>query len=135
MIIFELNSTLCDAIAQMCCFVTLQFYLQPSDVKVKSQLQWRNIGWGAKPTQGGGGTISQATAPQLPRPTNAAQSFETFKKQAEERKRMSNLLEEQRRMEKEQQERSKQEQAKQKQRLVVIKYISLSCGIIFPLTF
>ena len=62
------------------------------------------------------GPLSQGGATQLPRATNAALSFETFKKQAEERKRMSTLLEEQRRLEKEQQEkeRLKMEQAKQR---------------------
>ena len=59
--------------------------------------------------------MNVTSVPQLPRPTNAAESFETFRKQAEERKRMNALLEhqeEQRRLEKEQEkERMKQEQA------------------------
>ena len=94
----------------------LIFFLTQAEIKMKNRNSWSNLAqaWGVKPGGAvgqGAGSGMMSAAPQLPRPTNAAGSFETFKKQAEERKHMMTLLkqqEEQRRMEKEQMERQKQ---------------------------
>nr|CAB3226160.1 bromodomain-containing protein 3 [Phallusia mammillata] len=91
-----------------------------AEIKMKNRSSWSNLGWAGKAggnAPGLGGMMGQT--PQLPRPTNAAGSFETFKKQAEERKHMESLLkqQEQRRLEKEQTEQEKMRIEKERQRM------------------
>lgn len=74
-----------------------------------------------------------AQPPQLPRPTNAAGSFETFKRQAEERKHMESLLKQQelRRQEKES-EQEKMRMGKERQRLGIVSELQMNFNIRFP---
>ncbi|XP_076823146.1 bromodomain-containing protein 3-like isoform X1 [Clavelina lepadiformis] len=101
-----------------------QSALKKEGIKMKNRSSWSSLAqsWGAKPNtssnqQASTGLGQQAVA-QLPRPTNAAGSFETFRKQAEERKHMMDLLkhqEEQRRIEKEK-ERTRMDREKERER-------------------
>nr|XP_018668911.1 bromodomain-containing protein 3 isoform X3 [Ciona intestinalis] len=93
--------------------------VKKNEIKMKNRSSWSSLAqtWGSKGVSQPG--VMTPNQPQLSRPTNAAESFETFRKQAEERKQMLALYkqqEEQKRLDKIQSEAQlKQEQDKQRE--------------------
>ena len=61
---------------------------------MKNRSSWNDLAqsWGSATTTVSGGLLRQISAPHQPQLTNAAHSFETFKKQAIERQKINALL-------------------------------------------